>query len=103
MNKELIKSIQDKHIELHYNEKKIRINNQNIKIEMKGKINCPVLNDKISSLTCSKLMDQKDWPRNIDHEICDKANCKIYKSIQKNMEVKKYEKHNTTTKHNKTD
>ena len=88
MNKELIKSIQDKHVEVHYNEKHFHLENKDIHIEMQGKINCPVLNQKISSLTCSKLMDKKGWPRNIDEFVCDKANCKIYKSIKKNMDLK---------------
>ena len=84
-SKKLISAIQDKHTEVHYNEKYININGKDIHIEMQGKISCPVLNCKISSLTCSKLMEQKGWPRKIDEHVCDNAHCKIYKSIQKNM------------------
>lgn len=79
------KSIQDKHVEIHYNEKHININGESIHIDMQGKINCPVLNNRISSLVCSKLMDQLGWPRNCDSEICKKANCKINESIRKNV------------------
>ena len=85
INKPLVKSIQDKNVEVHYNEKRIRVGNKDIHIEMQGKISCPVLNSKISSLTCSKLMEQNGWPRAIDECVCDNAHCKIYKSIQKNM------------------
>jgi len=98
LNIELVKVIQDKHMEVKYNEKFIVINNKRIHIEMQGKINCPVLNTKISSLTCSKFMEQKGWPRHIDNHICDRANCKIYKSIQKNMANRN---ENKTRKNNK--
>jgi hypothetical protein len=79
------KAIQDKHVEVHYNEKQLYVNGENIHIELQGKINCPVLNSRISSLVCSKLMDQNGWPRNCDSCICDNAHCKIYKSIKKNI------------------
>lgn len=78
-------SIQNKHVEVHYNQKNIRVNGKDIHIELQGKINCPVLNSKVSSLVCSKIMDQKGWPRACDPTICDSANCKIYKSIRKNV------------------
>ena len=81
-------AIQDKHVEVQYNEKTININGRTIRIELQGKINCPVLNNKISSLTCSKLMESKGWPRQCDPTICDQAHCKIYKSIQKNIETR---------------
>ena len=81
----IYESIQSKHVEVHYNQKFIKVNNKLYHIELQGKITCPVLNTKISSLTCSKIMEQKDWPRNCDPNICDSAHCKIYKSIQKNI------------------
>jgi len=84
-NKDLVQSIQDKHVEVHYNDKRIRVGNRDIHIEMQGKITCTVLNSKVSSLTCSKLMEQDGWPREVDECVCDNARCKIYKSIQKNM------------------
>jgi len=90
----LVKSIQDKHVEVNYNEKRIHVGNREVHIEMQGKISCPVLNTKVSSLTCSKLMEQKGWPREIDECICDNAHCKIYKSIQKNM-ASRYDKNTT--------
>jgi len=83
------KSIQDKHLEIHYNEKDIIINGETMHIELQGKINCPVLNSKVSSLVCSKLMDTIGWPRNCNSEICKNANCKIYESIRKNVSNKK--------------
>lgn len=82
------KSIQDKHMEVHYNEKTINVDGKTIHIELQGKISCPILNNKISSLVCSKLMDQPGWPRNSCSDICDQANCKIYKSIKKNVNIK---------------
>jgi len=90
-------SIQNKHVEVHYNEKHIHINGKKIHIQLQGKISCPVLNTKISSLVCSKLMDNKEWPRNCDSCICDNANCKIYKSIKKNIEGRN-DGRKTTTK-----
>ena len=90
-NVNLIESIYNKHREVQYNEKYIYIDGKKIHIEMQGKITCPVLNKKISSFTCSKLMEQKGWPRSIDSNICDKAYCKIYKSIQKNL-ANRYDK-----------
>ena len=82
------KAIQDKHVEVHYNEKYLNINGEDIHIELQGKIHCPILNSRISSLVCSKLMDQNGWPRKCDSCCCDNANCKIYKSIKKNIATK---------------
>jgi len=79
------KAIQDKHVEIHYNEKYINVNGEDIHIELQGKINCPVLNSRVSSLVCSKLMDTLGWPRKCDPEICKHANCKINESIRKNV------------------
>jgi len=83
------KAIQDKNVEIHYNEKVMKYNNKDVHIELQGKINCPVLNSKISSLVCSTLMDTNGWPRKCDSEICKNANCKIYESIRKNVSNKK--------------
>jgi hypothetical protein len=83
MNKPLIDSIYNKNTEVHYNQWNIKSNNQQIKIELKGKIKCPVLNCGISSLVCSKLMDKEDWPRGIDKQVCQKCSCFINLSIQK--------------------
>ncbi len=94
------KSIQDKHQEVHYNEKTINVNGRTIRIELQGKITCPVLNSKISSLTCARMMESKGWPRQCDPEICDSAHCKIYKSIKKNIESRQNGKRNTTSKTN---
>jgi len=91
-------SIQNSHVEVHYNEKTIRVNSKQYHIQLQGKITCPILNQKVSSLTCSKIMEQKDWPRNVDCNICDRANCKIYKSINKNK--KKYDKNTKPKKVN---
>jgi len=87
-NTSITDSIQNKHTEIHYNEKYIHVKNKDIHIQLQGKITCPVLNSKVSSLVCSKLMDQEGWPRNCNPEICDSANCKIHKSIKKNIEHK---------------
>ena len=89
---DIIQSIYDKHLEVSYNEKKLKINGKTIHVQLQGKITCPILNYKISSLVCSKLMDNKGWPRHCDPAICDSANCKIYKSIRNNMKNKKNEK-----------
>ena len=79
-------SIQDKHLEVHYNEKTISTYNGPVEIRLQGKIFCPVLNAKITPLVCSKLMDVEGWPRSIDPHVCDQqATCFIYKSIKKNM------------------
>ena len=81
MNKEICKSIYNKRLEIHYDEKFIIKDKQKIKIKLKGKIRCPVLNIGISPLVCSKLMDSKGYPRNLDKEICDKCNCRIKNHI----------------------
>jgi hypothetical protein len=83
MNKELIDSIFNKNTEIHYNEWQIKIDNKLVKLELKGKIKCPVLNCGISSLVCSKLMDREDWPRGIDKQVCQKCSCFINLSISK--------------------
>jgi len=82
MNK-LIASIYNKKLEIHYNEWYVRKDDKKIKLELKGKIKCPILNSNISSITCSSLMDRTDWPRGIDKDICSKCNCYINMSIAK--------------------
>lgn len=82
-SKEVINSIYNKKTEVHYNEWFIYPDNKPIKLELQGKIKCPLLNTGISSLVCSKLMDKNGWPRSIDDEICDKCSCYIHKSIRK--------------------
>ena len=84
------KSIQDKHLEVHYNEKKIRTREGKIvAINLQGKIKCPVLNQAISSIVCSKLMDKEGWPRFVDQAICKKCNCFVHLSIRRFSEQKK--------------
>ena len=79
----VVKSIYDKKLEIHYNEWIIRKDGKKVKLELKGKIKCPVLNENVSSMTCSILMDKEDWPRNICPDICSKCNCFIHLSIAK--------------------
>ena len=86
---EVIDSIYNKRTEIHYNEWIVAPDSAyKNKIELKGKIKCPVLNTNISSLVCSKLMDKMDWPRGIDKEVCKKCNCFIYLSIAKFQDQK---------------
>lgn len=85
---EISKSIQDKNIEIHYNSKHIRNQDgQLIHINMHGKIRCPILNEQISSVICSKIMDKEGWPRAIDPDICKKCDCYINLSIAKFKEL----------------
>lgn len=89
-NQELIDSIYNKRTEIWYNELYVSpdIGKPKIKRELKGKIKCAVLNINISPLVCSKLMDEKDWPREIEPEVCKKCNCFIYLSITKFKNIK---------------
>jgi hypothetical protein len=90
MNSELITSIYDKHLEITYDSKVINSSTGPVRIKLKGKIFCPILNQKINSLVCAKLMDKEGWPRCVDKNVCEKAaNCFIYKSIIKHMEKNK--------------
>lgn len=90
MNKEVSKLVQNKHTEIHYNQKYIKNpDGRKIHLNMQGKIKCPVLNQFVSSIVCSKLMDKKGWPRNEDPEICKKCGCFIHKSIKKFSKKKK--------------
>lgn len=84
----ICESIYNKHTEIHYNNWYINTSNGKIKVELQGKIKCPLLNTSISTLVCSKLMDKKGWPREIDKDICKKCNCYINLSINKYKEQK---------------
>lgn len=80
----LIESIYNKRLEIHYNEKQIRTDKGiRARIELKGKIRCPLLNIGISSVVCSNLMDKPDWPRYIDPSCCKRCNCYVALSIKK--------------------
>lgn len=84
-NPKVTNSIYNKSLEIHYNEKYVNTPKGRINIRLQGKIYCKVLNNRITPIVCSKLMDSPNWPRCIDPTICDKqAMCYIYKSIQKN-------------------
>jgi hypothetical protein len=88
-NKELVDSIYNRHLEVYYNEWYVRDkDNNHIKIELQGKIKCPLLNCQISSLACSKIMDKEGWPRAIDPNICKKCNCYVSVSIKRFQEKK---------------
>lgn len=83
-NRALIESMYNARTEIHYNSWYIRDKeNKQIKLELQGKIKCPLLNTNISSLVCSKLMDKNGWPRSIDENACKKCNCFISLSIKK--------------------
>lgn len=82
--KELVTSIYNRKLEIHYNEWFSKTKEgKKIKMELKGKIKCPVLNESISSMTCSVLMDKNGWPRNVCPTICSECNCFIHLSIAK--------------------
>jgi len=82
--KPIIKSIYDKRLEIHYNEWYIKNKEEKwVKLDLQGKIKCPVLNESISSLCCSKIMDKEEWPRNIDPNCCKKCSCFVHLSIRK--------------------
>lgn len=79
-------SVQNKYIEIHYNEKTIYTSDGPILIRLQGKIRCPVLNSNITPMVCFKIMDSPGWPRHMSPDICEnQANCFICKSIKKNM------------------
>lgn len=80
----LSRAIVDKHLEVKYNAKEILTPDfKVVKLNLKGKIKCPVLNTHIAPIVCSKLMDSKDWPRGINPDICKECNCYINSSISK--------------------
>ena len=86
---QIMNTVYNKRTEIHYNEWYINTNDgKKIKIELQGKIKCPLLNSNISSLVCSKLMDKADWPRGIDENICKKCNCFINLSIRKFQDLR---------------
>lgn len=88
--KEIITSIYDKQLEVHYNEWYIHNKDKKlVKLNLQGKIKCPLLNASISSLACSHIMEYKGWPREIDKDICKKCDCFISLSIRKFQERKK--------------
>lgn len=92
-NTTLTKSIYDKHLEVHYDCKTINTRSGPVEIKLQGKIFCPVLNQKITPIVCSKIMDYDGWPRSIDPNVCTKqASCYICKSISKNMSKKSKKK-----------
>jgi hypothetical protein len=81
---QFIESIFNKKLEIQYNEKYIRTEKGNFtKIELKGKIRCPLLNCGISSIVCANLMDKPSWPRSIDTTCCKRCACYISLSIKK--------------------
>jgi hypothetical protein len=89
---ELINSIYNARTEVHYNEYRFRnMKGEWIKIDLKGKIRCPVINAGISQQTCSNIMSKETWPRGIDPLVCDKNSCYICESIKKFKEKRKTE------------
>jgi len=87
--KDLTKSVYDKHLEVQYNEKYLNTTDGIVHIQLKGKIFCPVLNHKISSIVCCKMMDKEGWPRSICPDVCEnQAHCFISKSIKKHVSTK---------------
>lgn len=88
--KKIVTSIYDKNLEVRYNEWYIRNKDKKlVKLDLQGKIKCPLLNASISSLACSHIMEYKGWPRDIDNDICKKCDCFINVSITKFQERKK--------------
>lgn len=87
--KELINSVYNKRLEVHYNSWYFRDKEgKQVKLELQGKIKCPLLNTHISSLTCSKIMDRPGWPRSIDETVCKRCECFISLSIKRFQERK---------------
>jgi hypothetical protein len=85
--KPVITSIYDKRLEIHYNEWYIRNKEDKwVKLDLQGKIKCPVLNASISSLACARVMDKEGWPRAIDENVCKKCSCFVHLSIRKFQE-----------------
>lgn len=88
-NKDLVDSIYNKRLEIHYNEWYVRDKeNKPVKIDLQGKIKCPLMNTQISSLACSKIMEREGWPRAIDESICRRCNCYVSVSIKRFQERK---------------
>lgn len=89
MNNPVIEAVYNKRLEIHYNEWYIHTPTGRVKIELQGKIKCPLVNTSISPLTCSKIMDRNDWPRGIDPNVCKKCECYINLSIKKFQDQRK--------------
>ena len=88
--KPIIESIYNKNLEVRYNEWYIKNkDNKWIKLNLQGKIKCPLLNASISSLACARIMDKEGWPRAIDENACKKCSCYVYLSIKKFQEKAK--------------
>lgn len=93
-NKALIDSVYNKRLEIHYNSWYIQTysgdkERKQVKLELQGKIKCPLLNTGISSLTCSKIMSRPGWPRSIDENVCKRCDCYVNLSISKFKNMKK--------------
>lgn len=82
--KKFVDSIYNKQLEIHYNEKHSKSKKgKPFKLNLQGKIKCPLLNTRISPIVCSKMMDDKGWPRNIQPNACKDCDCFINLSIKK--------------------
>jgi len=79
------KSVWDKHLEIHYNE---FLTENKTRIQLKGNIRCPVLNEKVSSLVCKKLMDLYGWPRYLRKDICAQCNCNMKEQLLQRETIK---------------
>lgn len=92
LEQKVIDAIYNARTEVHYNSYSFR-NKDGIqtKVELQGKIRCPVINASISHQTCNFLMDKSTWPRGIDPDICKKCECYINVSISKYRTEKKKE------------
>jgi hypothetical protein len=89
-NPEASKAIQNAYREVQYNEYSFRNRNGEwVKIDLTGKIKCPVINANVSHQVCSHLMDKETWPRGVDPNICKKCGCYINMSIKKFQTQKK--------------
>ncbi len=84
INTNMSNSINDAHREVQYNEYSFRNRTGGwTKLDLTGKIKCPILNEAVSHQTCSHIMDKETWPRGIDPNICKKCGCYINMSIKK--------------------
>jgi len=83
-NPEITESIWNTNLEVQYNEYAFKNRNGEwVKIDLTGKIKCPIINANVSHQVCSHLMDKETWPRGIDPNICKKSSCYINMSIKK--------------------
>lgn len=91
-NPALSEAIQNAFREIQYNEYSFKTRKGEwVKIDLTGKIKCPVLNSLISHQVCSHIMDKETWPRGIDNNICKKCACYINLSIKKFQDQSKKE------------